>query len=595
MKRVPYLLLCSLLCQLLSAQESFTSTYQQYRPYHYQTPQAWNRIRREVFTNGREKWPLVDTERRDLYLAGTFPGLIPSPLPSNTHFFRTVEDIGKIYELLMKPEGYGYIVYPFWMEEQFKLSEIETIRQKIVTKGFMNTLISSVSFALEDKLDEIVYIYSDSADTPASTESMIYDDGGSLNWLQEAEQNNLYNLKNYYCYFDSRPDTLRQKMRYTTQVTKDFDREVARLDSCANCNNPFYSLIPYWMTDVFMALPEKSSSRRIRRFGYPGYVINPVSGMPELNNNWELYNLMDASPYKEKGFDLLAYCGDAASTNRFLTNPEACRRFIYTLFSYPWGMINRLPADTASTLRQPQGLNLYLPAFDFSEKRALTQLVKSLSLVIDSFSVAGKGHVYGNLDLLLTFPKRAASDYAGFISGLQCFVDTVYFADFDAYGMAKEILTMDRPVDSISLAARISNPFYLFRIPYTRIQPGVNDGDIWQLSECDYATGQWGLFFCIDLGLIVLLFVLAVMRYTSTTFHRYVEQYRTFVTLLFITLAMECIVFFFFMIEALSPQVIFFDLSGGRMTYLVLIALPVLPIAAYIIALNMNRRRERLP
>lgn len=594
MKRVLFVLLYCILCQLLPAQGDFTSAYQQYRPYHYQTPQAWNRIRREVSTNGREKWPFIDTEKRDFYLAGTFPRLIPSPLPTNTYFFRRMEDIGRIYELLMKPEGYGYIVYPFWMEEQFKLSEIETIKQKIVTKGFMNTLISSVSSAVEEKLDEIVYI-SDSVGTSASTEPVIYDDGGSLSWLKEAEQNNLYNIKNYYCYFDSRPDTLRQKIRYTTQVTKNFESEVARLDSCVGHNAPFYSIIPYWMTDVFMALPAQTSSCRIRRFGYPGYVINPVSGMPELNNNWGVYNLMDASPYSEKGFDLLAYCGDAASTNRFLTNPEACRRFIYTVFSYPSGMINRPSADSTTALRKPLGLNLYLPEFDFSEKRALTQLVKSLSLVIDSFNVTGKGHVYGKMDLLLTFSKKAASDYAGFISGLQCFVDTVYFADFDAYGMAKEILTVDRPVDSISMAARISNPFYLFRIPYKSIKPGVNDGDLWQLSECDYASGQWGLYFCIDLGLIILLFVLTAMRYTSATFNRYAEQYRTFVALFFITLVMECAVFFFFMIEALSPQVIFFDLSGGSMTYLALIGLPILPIVAYIIALNVNRRRERLP
>ncbi|GAA6423537.1 hypothetical protein K090096B2_29390 [Bacteroides fragilis] len=61
-----------------------------------------------------------------------------------------------------------------------------------------------------------------------------------------------------------------------------------------------------------------------------------------------------------------------------------------------------------------------------------------------------------------------------------------------------------------------------------------------------------------------------------------------------ITLVMEFAVFFFFMIEALSPQVIFFDLDTGNMTYLALIGLPVLPILLYFFILKLNNR-EQLP
>lgn len=48
------------------------------------------------------------------------------------------------------------------------------------------------------------------------------------------------------------------------------------------------------------------------------------------------------------------------------------------------------------------------------------------------------------------------------------------------------------------------------------------------------------------------------------------------------------------MIEALSPQVIFFDLDTGNMTYLALIGLPVLPILLYFFILKLNNR-EQLP
>lgn len=43
--------------------------------------------------------------------------------------------------------------------------------------------------------------------------------------------------------------------------------------------------------------------------------------------------------------------------------------------------------------------------------------------------------------------------------------------------------------------------------------------------------------------------------------------------------------FFFFTIEALSPQVIFFDPETGNLTYLMLIDLPVLTIRLYLLLL----------
>lgn len=60
-------------------------------------------------------------------LAGGWKGLIPSPVPGNTHFFKEVNDMGKIYSLILNPDAYGYVVYPFKLERQFKLSENELL------------------------------------------------------------------------------------------------------------------------------------------------------------------------------------------------------------------------------------------------------------------------------------------------------------------------------------------------------------------------------------------------------------------------------------------------------------------------------------
>ncbi|WP_300703442.1 hypothetical protein [Bacteroides sp.] len=580
---------------LLVAQDTFTEAYQRFRPYHYQTPRAWNRIRREVATHGKEKWPFVETGRMEMHLAGGWKGLIPAPTPANTYFFKEVDDMGRIYSLILKPNAFGYVVYPFKLEQQFKLSENELLSPRVLAKGFMNTLVTDVSYETAQKLDDIIYV-PDTTGTEEVTTPEIYDEKGNMGWLKEADYYDLYNVKNFYCYFDNRSDAGSSHYKYITDTTRYYSTEVETLKEHILQSDSLYAMIPYWMTDVYLGLPLSVSSR-IRRYGYLGYVINPISGTPEITNNWTSPNLMDFIPYKSKPYDLVAYCGDSQSTNRFLTNPEACRKFIYSILNYPGGMINRADFDS-----KPEGLNLYLPAFDFKEKRALTQLVKSLSLVIDSLWVNDSVYIYRDtkkvmnkdLGFFLTFSKKAAAEHSGFISGLQCFVDSVYFADFDSLGISSRILYNDGSIDTSSVFTRTINPFYLFRIPYKTIEPGINNDDIWQIMDSDYASGQWGLFFCIDLCILFMIFALVIMRYISVPFNVYIEKYYTFVVLLMITLMMEFGVFFFFMIEALSPQIIYFDLETGSMTYLALIALPIVPILLYFLILKLNKR-EPLP
>lgn len=562
-----------LLAVQVTAQEVFIKAYDKYRPYHYQTPQSWNRIRLEVADPGRAVWPLIEQEPRFMYLTGYWKGLIPSPVPENTHLFKGVEDVGGIYELLTRPDAHGYIIYPIWLEEQIKLADDKNFGKYIIAKGFMNTLVTDLLLNVEEHLDYIVY-NTDSVPEQA-TPPQVYG-SNYTKWALSEDNFNLYNLKNYYCYFDNRSDSVRYKVKYTTRVTKAFDEEVDRLARRMDTANPMYAMIPYWMTDVYLALP-KDKAERIKRFGYPGYVINPLSGGAELTNNWSSPNVMDFSPYANISYDLVAYCGDAHSTNAFLSNADARLQFVYSVFDPTTGVINRNGFD-----RKPAGLNIYLPEFDFNEKRGLIQFIKSLSLVIDSFVVDG-AKKYANLDLSVTFPYRAATEQSDYISGLYCFVDTVYFADFDEFGLSERIRYSDGSIDNSSTISRFINPFYLFRIPYKKIHSGINDNDLLELAACDYDTGMWGLFFFIDIILILLLLTLICLRYTSPRVNRYMEMYPTGVTLFAITLIMEICVFFYFVIETLSSQVIFFNIQLNDRDHLFLIGLPVLPIILYFV------------
>ncbi len=573
-KTIVFISLCLTTLAGLQAQVSFTEAYGKYRPYHYQTPQAWNRVRLEVSDPDATIWPLVEREKRFMYLTGTWKGLIPAPDRNNTHYFKNLDDVGDMYNLIMNPQASGYLIYPIWMEEQVGFSQNKNHVDRVITRGILNTLVTDLIYNVEDHLEAIVYPV-DSVEQQ-SVEPEVYGDNTYTQDILSTANNNLYNVKNYYCYFDNRPDSVRNRMQYTLTATKKFDAEVDALAARLQKSDPSYVLIPYWMTDVYQCLPERVSEG-IHRFGYIGYVVNPLSGGMELNNNWFRPNVMDWAPYGYKPYDLVAYLGSSHSIDLFLANEEARLQFIYTVFDPTVGLINRNGFD-----HKPAGLNLYLPEYNFEHKRNLTQFVKSLSLIIDSLTTDSTKR-YADLDLSLTFSRQAATQQAHFIAGLQCFVDTVYFADFDEHGLALKVLSSDGSIDTTSVVSRLINPFYLFRIPYQSIKPGINDADLLQLADCDYATGEWGLFFFIDVLLVIALLLCFALQYISPLFYRFREEYPTALVMIIITLVMEIGVFFFFTIEALSPQVIFFDLSHDGGMYLWLIGLPVLPVLCYLL------------
>ncbi len=566
---------------LLMAQESFTAAYRQYRPYHYQTPQAWNRIRREVASPGKVIWSLMERDTRFMYLTGTWKELVPAPTKDNTYFFKGEEDIGRMYNLIIQPDAFGYIVYPYWMEQKIKFSEDDNVNRNIILRGFMNTIVSDIPDDIEEFLELVVY-NTDSINEK-TLEPVMYGDEKVIQWQLSPNNQNLCNIKNFYCYFDNRPDSLQRKVRYTTEVTKDFNMEVNDLSSALDAADLSYVMIPYWMTDVYLSLPEHQS-RQIHRYGYPGYIINPISGGVELNNNWSSLNMMDFGPYSAIRYDLVAFCGDSLSTDYFLGNRDAWELFIYNIFDPEKGMINRKD----SAFHQPSGLNIYFPEFNFRKKRAMKQFVKSLSLVIDSLTIDSKKK-YSKLDLSLTFSRQAAVRESDYLSGLTCFVDTIYFADFDANGLTDKLRFSDGTIDTSSVWAKIINPFYLFRIPYKTIQPGINDGDLMSVAHSDYSSGRWGIYFIITILSVIALLALLIFRYFSPLINRYMESHHTAMVLLMITLVMEIFVFFFFTIEALSPQRIIFDMAKDDSLHLLLIALPLIPIALYLAFINLRR------
>ncbi|MFA6884261.1 MAG: hypothetical protein WCQ55_04065 [Paludibacteraceae bacterium] len=369
-------------------------------------------------------------------------------------------------------------------------------------------------------------------------------------------------------------------------------REVDSLSLRITATESDYRIIPYWMSDVYRNLPDGQMNKSRLGVGYLGYVIDPLSGnsLIDCNLNNGVLRSGDAC-------DLVACCVGQSATNLFLENEDCRRKFIEEVFSYPGGYINH---DGIC------GLNIYFPDFDFSRKKEMVQFVKSISLVIDSFVVADKGLVYGNenckksevegtrdLNLYFTFNSKACKEHYEFISGLQCFVDGVFFAEYDECGVPTALSYTNGAVDSSSLLARIMNPFYLIRFPYKKIDEEAK-ADISLLSVCDYDCGRWSFFLFVDVLFFFSIVALCLLYNYHTEFYLCLSRYHTLYMMLYITLSMETLVFFFFLLEALSPQVILFQFRHGSHGYLLWMLLPALPIAICLLQ-NYLKTNKRIP
>jgi len=515
-----------------------------------------------------------------------------------------MDQMNQILDAVVDSSFSGYIVYPYWMEFECKLTEMKVVQQRMTDHGFMNMLASSISDSVEIKIDSIVSIYIDEGlSQNVSSESMD-------KWIEDNSNRNLYNLKSYFIYVENKK---RPNADQTTEVNKTLQMETDSLVNKLKNRCP-YVVVPYWKTNAYKRLMQMASQgsnrfmirRNLQYLAYLGYVIDPQSGMPLLNTSWgDSLN----SPFGRRKYDLMVMVTGTSSTDSFLVRSDCWKTTIKQIFNYPAGVVN----DPGII-----GVNFYFPDYSFEEKKAMTQFVKTVSLVVDSFRVKDKGLVYGDkkmkngnkdLNLFLTFSRKMKEEHYDFIQGLQGFVDGIYYVDFDESGIPymkeeKEKENLDYELDShyeivydsgitdtSSFVSRMINPFYLLRIPYECVDE-VSSGNLNLLVDCDYDSGRWGVFLTIEVILILLLISYFVLTNYSTEIYALKTQFNTFFVLLLITLVAESIVFFIFMLEALSPQRFLFAFKENSMIHLTGIFLPILPMVIYFLVrkLAVNKR-----
>lgn len=344
-------------------------------------------------------------------------------------------------------------------------------------------------------------------------------------------------------------------------------------------------ICPWWAEDLYR--PEVVRGR-MRRLGYVGYVLNPLTGLPSLTNSWNEAILLD-STWMDIPVDLVVYCRGSAAFDYFLKTDSARLNFLRKVFDYKNGMINRLHGG-----KRVAGIHFYLPDFSFREKRAFMQFVRSVSMVIDHYCVDGIRPYEGEkCRLTFTFSPEAR-DELDFLSGVMGLADEVNLAGYDEYGIpCMPIVRYTHENDPTPVLRRVVNQFYLFsfRTEGRTVEEGCCR-DLEVLARAEYSEHNWRFYFLVDVGLLLCLLVLIAAYFLYSPFYMLADRFRSLVVPVVITFVTEMGIVFLYMVEALSGDRLFFDLDED--THLWLLALPLVFILLYVV-LNMSGRRQQLP
>ncbi len=276
-----------------------------------------------------------------------------------------------------------------------------------------------------------------------------------------------------------------------------------------NMRKSSYLICPWWLEDLYCDPLVAAVCRG--GIGYVGYVLDPLTGTPELTNEWnnDTRNcILNDSMYRNIPYDLVVYCRTGEAFDRFLLSERARLNFLQKVFEWPDGLINRKHLN-----KKPRGINLFLPDLSFREKRAFTQFMKSVSMVIDSLCTGGVYPYAGkNCMLYITLPTQGLEEM-NFLSGITKFVDNIYFADYNEYGVAVATAgTLTSNNDPTQLTVKLFNEFYLFNLSNKSREGEGCCNDIVALAQADYDIFQWKKYFYLDIILLNVLLRLVNQR-----------------------------------------------------------------------------------
>lgn len=280
--------------------------------------------------------------------------------------------------------------------------------------------------------------------------------------------------------------------------------------------------------------------------------------------------------------DVMLTCYGRNNTEIFLQSPYAMQTTIEQLFASIHFTRNR----------RIRGVNFYFPDYDFTQKREMAQLIKSVSLVTDSSRVKG----IRGLNLYVTFDHKKGIEHEDFLCCLTQMADSVFLIDQQPeLNVVPVIKVIDQSAaDSLGIAAKIKNQLYLARyargeFPITSEEFSLSD--IRTIMYNDYDDNIWEPYF-FALIIILLSIVAGVLLYRfSSVFSYYANKNMDYMYALLIMVILEIYLLTFTMLECMSKDNIF---TFGGDNRGVILLMPVLFL--FILPMMKSiRNRRHLP
>jgi hypothetical protein len=217
--------------------------------------------------------------------------------------------------------------------------------------------------------------------------------------------------------------------------------------------------------------------------------------------------------------ELLFRFNGAYRTNRFLTNPEAVLRAISYIFK-------ALQSDTTKI----RSINLYFPDFNFKEKRAMAQFVKSVRMVLD----AAKDYDISTMKLKVFFHNQKNPEIIGedFLYSLMIKASEVVLLDptnvIDDYYVEGDPFSKD-DIENVGLFTRMNSHFYLAR--FTNGNPEIRDSltnfsvsSIREIALGDIPENNWESYLWFLIGLIALVVLIILLYFFYPPFSYILNQ-----------------------------------------------------------------------
>ncbi len=232
--------------------------------------------------------------------------------------------------------------------------------------------------------------------------------------------------------------------------------------------------------------------------------------------------------------EILLRLDGSAHTARFIGDNSAIRRTISYLFT-------EMSRDGDGI----EGINIYLPDYDFSDRRKMVQFVKSIRIVMD----ASRDFKFGKISLNIFFHAEDDRERTNrdFIFSLGQEASSIVFLEGgskeSSYLRAREYTAAT--LDAMGLGTKIRSHLMIARFYTgdldlrTMRMTDFSESGIEEILKIDYPENRWEEYLLILIAIVVLFAGLVVLFRWNAAVSQFVSRHTESVLLVLIVIVME--------------------------------------------------------